>query len=61
MIPWVTVIGAALQVALLLIKSYYETKADAKQLHTDKAKEISDAIVSGDHGRIHSVIDRLRS
>ena len=57
---WITVIGAILQIVLLLLQSHYSQTAEVKQLKADKAKEISDAIASGDISRINSIIQQLR-
>ncbi len=55
-----TVLGAIFQVILLLLQSHNAKEQDAKQASADKAKEISDAIASGDISRINSVIGKLR-
>ncbi len=60
MMGWLTVIGAIAQIVLLLLQSHNTKEADAKQAHADKAKEISDAIASGDISRINSVVQQLR-
>ncbi len=60
MATWTTVIGAILEVVLLLLKSHYSKEADAKQASADKAKNISDAIASGDVSRINMIIQGLR-
>lgn len=56
---WVA-IGAILQVVLLLLKAYYTKEADAKAVHTDKAKQISDAIASGSVSSINATIMGMR-
>ncbi len=61
MTAWLAVIGAIAQIALLLIQSYNAKDAETKQVHTDNAKEITDAIASGDLSRINAVVQRLRS
>lgn len=60
MAAWLTVIGAILQVVLLLLQSHYSKESDVKQSKADKAKEISDAVASGDISRINSVVQQLR-
>ncbi len=57
---WLAVVAAIFQVILLLIQSYSAKEADVKKLKADKAKELSDAISSGDHARINAVINSLR-
>lgn len=57
---WLTVIGAVLQVVLLLLQSHYAKDADAKQVSADKVKEISDAIASGDMSRVNNIVQFLR-
>ena len=57
----ITVIGAVLQVVLLLMNSHFSKQAATKQAHADKAKEISDAIASGNISNINAVIGSLRS
>lgn len=61
MTAWITVIGAIFQVVLYLLQSHGAKQAVVKQAHADKAKEISDAIASGDISRINGVIGGLRS
>lgn len=60
MSQWLTVIYAALQVFLLVLKAYYAKDDDVKKLHADKINEISSAVSSGDESRINSVIMGLR-
>ncbi len=57
---WLTVIGALFQIILLLIQSYSAKDADVKKVSADKAKEIADAVSSGDHSRINAVITGMR-
>lgn len=57
---WTAIIGAIFQVILLLLQSYYAKESDAKQSKADKAKQISDAVASGDVARINAVIQQLR-
>lgn len=57
---WLAIIGAVLQIVLLSMKQLFESKAEVKQAHADKKKEISDAIASGDLSRINTVIGSLR-
>ena len=54
------VIGAILQVVILLLKSHYEKESDIKKEHANNSKKISDAIASGDISRINDVIGGLR-
>lgn len=60
MTAWITVIGAILQVVILLLQSHYNNAATVKQAKADQAKGISDAIASGDIARINSVVQQLR-
>ncbi len=55
-----TVIGAILQVVLLLIQSHNAKEDDVKKLHADNAKKITDAIASGDTSAIHRIFQQLR-
>lgn len=60
MASWLTVIGAIVQVVLLLLQAYYAKENDAKQVSADKAKQISDAVASGDLSRINAIVQQLR-
>ncbi len=60
MTGWLTVIGAIIQVILLLLQSHYAKESDVKQSKADSAKQISDAIASGDISRINSIVQFLR-
>lgn len=56
----ITVLGAITQVVLLLLQSHISKDNDIKQVKADKAKEISDAIASGDISRINDLVQQLR-
>lgn len=60
MTGWLTVIGAVLQVVLYLLQSHASKEVEVKQDHADKAKEISDAIASGNISRINNIVMQLR-
>lgn len=60
MTAWLAVIGSIFQVVLLLLQSHKAKEDDIKQAHADKAKEISDAIASGDISKLNGVIGSLR-
>lgn len=60
MTAWIAVIGAIFQIVLLLLQSHYSKNADVKKVKADHAKEISDAIASGDISRINSAVQQLR-
>lgn len=57
---WLVVVGAIFQVILLLLQSHGAKEEEVKKLKADKAKEISDAIASGDISRINDVVGKLR-
>lgn len=61
MTGWLTVIGAVLQVVILLLQSHYNKQADVKQSKADQAKGISDAIATGNISNINDVVGKLRS
>lgn len=54
------IIDAIFQIVLLLLKAYYTKEADAKAVHTDKAKQISDAVASGSVSSINATIMGMR-
>ena len=56
----VAIIGAILQIVLLLLQSHYSKEAEVKTLQANKAKDISDAIASGDVSRINAAVCNSR-
>lgn len=60
MAAWLTVLGAIAQIVLLLFQSHNAQEAQVKQAKADKAKEISDAIASGNISNINDVVGKLR-
>lgn len=60
MIAWITVFSAISQIILLLLQAHYSKETEVKQSKVDKAKGISDAIVSGNISIINASIMGLR-
>lgn len=61
MTGWLTVIGAILQVVFLLLQTHAATEADIKASKAAQAKDISDAISTGNISLINAAIMRVRS
>lgn len=54
------VLAGFLSLVLVIAKAIIGKEADRKKKEEQVDKEIHDAIASGDIGRVHSIIDRMR-
>ncbi len=60
MSAWLVVIGAILQIVIAIMQCHNAKDADTKALHAKNAKDIADAVSSGDVSNINAVVQRLR-
>lgn len=56
----VSVIGSALALALLIFKWWTDEDKKKQEKFDNAKKAIHDAIASGNHELIHSIVDKLR-